>query len=191
MRRPRKLKRLPHHFKGMDPMDDESLDPPGLDPMNQLPEHPNIYIGGLQVLDDLDALDTAKITHILSILEYDHCDWPEYDKFRRLLVQVEDGEDEDILQHFDTAFKFINSALSTNGVILVHCAIGISRSATIVCAYLMREHGLNPEEALERVRQGRPFCEPNDTFTEQLEVYHKMLKAGSEDEAKKNMRHGS
>lgn len=52
--------------------------------------------------------------------------------------------------------------------------MGKSRSATVVCAYLMQLYGITPTQALAQVRETRPFCEPNDGFMKQLELYHKM-----------------
>lgn len=52
--------------------------------------------------------------------------------------------------------------------------MGKSRSATVVCAYLMSRYGISPSEALAQLREARPFCEPNDGFMKQLELYHKM-----------------
>lgn len=62
----------------------------------------------------------------------------------------------------------------------MHCAMGKSRSATIVCAYLMWRHGMPPEDALARLNEGRPVCDPNPGFWEQLEVYDHMLKANND-----------
>jgi dual specificity phosphatase 12 len=52
--------------------------------------------------------------------------------------------------------------------------MGKSRSATVVIAYLMQKHGINPDEALSHVRQARSICEPNDGFMQQLELYGQM-----------------
>jgi len=52
--------------------------------------------------------------------------------------------------------------------------MGKSRSATCVCAYLMKRHGISPNEALAQIRQARPLCEPNDGFMKQLELYHQI-----------------
>jgi dual specificity phosphatase 12 len=61
--------------------------------------------------------------------------------------------------------------------------MGVSRSATVVCAYLMKTQSLSPEEALGMIRKSRPRCTPNEGFRTQLEVYRRMLKAASEVEA--------
>ncbi len=54
--------------------------------------------------------------------------------------------------------------------------MGKSRSATVCIAFLLhREPGsMTPREALEMIRRSRPFCEPNDGFMQQLDLYHKM-----------------
>lgn len=53
-------------------------------------------------------------------------------------------------------------------------AMGKSRSATVVIAYLMQEHNISPSEALSHLRQARSICEPNDGFMKQLDLYHQM-----------------
>lgn len=41
-------------------------------------------------------------------------------------------------------------------------------------AYLMQRYGITPEQALAQVRETRPFCEPNDGFMKQLQLYYEM-----------------
>lgn len=57
---------------------------------------------------------------------------------------------------------------------LFSSAMGKSRSATVVIAYLMQEHNINPSEALSHIRQARSICEPNEGFMKQLELYGEM-----------------
>ena len=45
--------------------------------------------------------------------------------------------------------------------VLVHCAAGMNRSATICCAVLILLEGLSAEAALERVRQYHPWARPD------------------------------
>ena len=150
--------------------------------MDRIPEAGNLYIGGLRALDVPDRLQKASITHILSVLEFDYCDWEEFGKYKRLLVQVEDHPRENLLQRFEQTYAFIDEALRGNGIVIVHCAMGVSRSATVVCAYLMKKLSLDPQSALEMIKKYRPLCTPNEGFQEQLEVYHRILKASSDEE---------
>lgn len=53
-------------------------------------------------------------------------------------------------------------------------AMGKSRSATIVIAYMMSQFHMSPIEALAQLRESRGVCEPNEGFMRQLELYHQM-----------------
>jgi len=46
----------------------------------------------------------------------------------------------------------------------VHCFAGVSRSATIVIAYLMQEKEMNMEIAFSFASQARPIIFPNMGF---------------------------
>ncbi|CAG7836178.1 unnamed protein product [Allacma fusca] len=69
--------------------------------------------------------------------------------------------------YFNEATEFIDNALATGGKVLVHCREGISRSATLVIAYLMMKKGMTAKEAVRLVRNKRQIY-PNDGFLLQL-----------------------
>ena len=50
----------------------------------------------------------------------------------------------------------------------MHCISGISRSGAMVIAYLIKEKGMNYDEALEYVREKRKCVHPNSGFKRQL-----------------------
>lgn len=52
--------------------------------------------------------------------------------------------------------------------ILVHCMMGISRSASLVIGHLMKRDGLNYEEAFSKVREARWIVQSNKGFIEQF-----------------------
>lgn len=60
--------------------------------------------------------------------------------------------------------------------------MGKSRSATVLCAYLMQRYGITPDEALSQIRESRPLCEPNEGFWKQLELYHQIATPESVEE---------
>lgn len=58
----------------------------------------------------------------------------------------------------------------------VHCAMGISRSATVVSAYLVATTSMQPHEAIEFVQSKREIVCPNLGFRRQLDVYASRLR---------------
>ena len=60
--------------------------------------------------------------------------------------------------------------------------MGKSRSATLVVAYLMWKYGLDSRNALDQLCEGRPVCDPNPGFKEQLMVWERMCKMQTADE---------
>jgi len=61
----------------------------------------------------------------------------------------------------------IFQVVQSKGKVLVHCVEGISRSASIVIAYLIIKHRFTIQRAIEAIRQHRSIA-PNEGFTEQL-----------------------
>jgi len=59
--------------------------------------------------------------------------------------------------------------------VLVHCFAGISRSSTIVVAYLMIKNKWSCHKALKYVQSKRSVCKPNPGFLQQLVEFEKRL----------------
>ena len=81
---------------------------------------------------------------------------------------------ENLVPHLDNATLFIHEAVSSGGKVFVHCMAGVSRSATVLAAYLIRFHGLSPDEAIALLIERRPIVNPNPGFRKQLEDYHRV-----------------
>ena len=71
--------------------------------------------------------------------------------------------------------EFIDSGMKDGGGVFVHCAMGKSRSATAVVAYLMWKYDVGWKHGLKQLCEGRAVCSPNPGFLEQLEVWQAML----------------
>jgi protein-tyrosine phosphatase len=54
---------------------------------------------------------------------------------------------------------------------LIHCNAGISRSSTIVLAYLLGIHRMKYEDAYTLLKTARSNIRPNDGFVQQLKEY--------------------
>ncbi|XP_015671938.1 dual specificity protein phosphatase 13 [Protobothrops mucrosquamatus] len=134
---------------------------------------PNLYIGDLYIARDIEQLRRMGISHIVNAAAGRfHIDTGA--KFYRDLpvdyygVEADDDPKFDLSIYFYPTAKYIRAALnSPRGKVLVHCAMGISRSATLVLAFLMIYENKNLVEALKIVREHRGVC-PNTGFLSQL-----------------------
>jgi dual specificity phosphatase 12 len=66
-------------------------------------------------------------------------------------IQISDTAKEPIIDHIQESLSFIEDALKNplNNV-LVHCYYGVSRSAAIIIAFLMKKYSLSYQKAYER-----------------------------------------
>jgi len=96
-------------------------------------------------------------------------------------VAANDNMAFDLSKFFEATTKFIVTALEENETnkIYIHCVQGISRSATILCAFLMMERGFSAVEALTALRRKRAVC-PNEGFLRQLCKLDEALKSKAE-----------
>ena len=132
---------------------------------------PGLFIGSQDAASNLNALAEHKITHILNAggairTKLDHITYK--------CLPIYDTPEFDIKSTFVEAIMFVKDGLQ-NGSILVHCNAGISRSSTIVIAYIMKERGESLQSALELVKTARPIAKPNPGFMKQLRLFEKEL----------------
>ncbi|CAI9099570.1 OLC1v1036416C3 [Oldenlandia corymbosa var. corymbosa] len=130
-----------------------------------------VHVGSLRKEDD--SVDGARTSlapeKVLYSLENAGKDL----KVVRMAVPLRDTESEDLLDYLDVCLDFIDQS-RREGSVLVHCFAGVSRSAAIITAYLMRSERLSVEDALESLRQSREIVCPNDGFLEQLKMFEEM-----------------
>jgi hypothetical protein len=95
------------------------------------------------------------------------------DAFTHKQVIVADSVKTNIYEHFIECLQFIEGSrgIGQNGAVLVHCHEGISRSATVVIAYLMWKYSMPMDDAYALVSRARPLIRPNIGFQEQLSVF--------------------
>ena len=137
-------------------------------------------IGNYSTNDD-DILSEINIKVVISALteeEYEDYMIGDQDfhniEWHRLVV--DDDKDEKISQYFFEVHNIINKALVENKNVIVHCAAGISRSSSLVIAYLMIENRWSYEEAYNYVKSKRSIINPNIGFVKQLKALEYRLK---------------
>ena len=137
---------------------------------------PNLFLGNLTAATDIEWLKQKKMTHILTV---DSCPLPRkiqdaLPDIKLKYMQMTDMPREDLLTSFEDSNQFIDNALTSGGKILVHCYFGVSRSATLVIAYIMKKYNLPFAKAFEAVKEKRRFVGPNTGFLAQLQLYEDM-----------------
>ncbi|KAM5172656.1 dual specificity protein phosphatase 26 [Mantella aurantiaca] len=131
---------------------------------------PKLYLGDQEIAANKGELYQMRITHILNA---SHSRWrggEEYYSGMNITymgIEAQDSPTFDMSAHFQAAADFIHRALRERGKILVHCAVGVSRSATLVLAYLMIYHRMTLVEAINTVKDKRGII-PNRGFLRQL-----------------------
>ena len=97
------------------------------------------------------------------------------DNYNYINLDLIDAEFQKISHVFNSTNKFIDNCISKNEKILVHCVCGVSRSVTIVIAYLMYKQNLSYEEAFNLVHEKRNVAQPNKYFEKQLKKYYEEI----------------
>ena len=148
-----------------------------------------IFLSGSFIAQDIQWLTENGITAILNcaatdikhseeVYSYGHGIW-------LLQLPINDTEKDMVLlrdRYLEQAIEFIQSEVGNaivndnvndngninNNKILIHCSAGVSRSATILIAYLMGERKWSVFEAFAVVRSKRRFVYPNAGFWEML-----------------------
>jgi protein-tyrosine phosphatase len=78
------------------------------------------------------------------------------------MIDLRDGE-KGLEAHLDAACAFIAEHI-TKGCVLVHCGVGLSRSVSVVAAYLCRYAGMSLSEAVNFIKAMRQGACPADIF---------------------------
>ncbi|KAF3933622.1 hypothetical protein ABW19_dt0208951 [Dactylella cylindrospora] len=117
-----------------------------------------------------EELKEANITHVVSVLR-GPLDMTLFAPYKHLHIESDDDESANLIEHFATTNAFIDEGIQGGGGVLVHCAVGISRSVTIATAYLIYKNRIPADLALEIVQKSRPIACPNLDFRIQLHIY--------------------
>lgn len=121
-----------------------------------------LYFTDMFAANDKGLLINRNIKGIISLGGFEEqVYYIHHDGIEHHYVYIDDDEGEPISEHFEECVDFIDSI---DGAVLVHCYAGISRSATIVIAYLMIKRGMIYEEAIRFVQKKRSFICPNKGF---------------------------
>ncbi|CAD5126019.1 DgyrCDS14195 [Dimorphilus gyrociliatus] len=138
-----------------------------------------LLLGSEGNASDLKELKRQNVTHILNITREVDNFYPNRE-FVYMNIRVDDDENAWLLNEWDSTNAFISQAKELNSKVLVHCKMGVSRSAATVIAHLMKCEGMRLDQALKDVKTRRPVIRPNRNFMRQLSEYENILEASGQ-----------
>uniref|UniRef100_G3UCL1 Dual specificity protein phosphatase 8 n=1 Tax=Loxodonta africana TaxID=9785 RepID=G3UCL1_LOXAF len=136
---------------------------------------PHLYLGSQKDVLNKDLMTQNGISYVLNASN--SCPKPDFiceSHFMR--IPVNDNYCEKLLPWLDKSIEFIDKAKLSSCQVIVHCLAGISRSATIAIAYIMKTMGMSSDDAYRFVKDRRPSISPNFNFLGQLLEYERSLK---------------
>lgn len=141
----------------------------------------NIYIGDIASSFNDDALKDQGITHVISVFNGAWETYPENFKYK--IIHINDDTWTNIGKYFDESNEFIEMALNDpKNKIMIHCHRGISRSVTLLSAYLLWKRNCDKKipfefiddavnDVINYIQQRRSIAKPNIGFIKCLVKY--------------------
>ncbi|XP_035664687.1 dual specificity protein phosphatase 19-like [Branchiostoma floridae] len=143
---------------------------------------PGLFISNRSSAEDPLLLEYHGITQIIN-MAVQETDCP-VRGVRYLHFPIEDFVTEDITGYLEEVTKCIKDEEDRGGRTLVHCLAGISRSATVCLAYLLKYRHMSLAGAYMFLKHSRPCVLPNKGFHRQLELLERRERGrhGEEDD---------
>lgn len=133
----------------------------------------HVALGSLRTVQNMAAVSQLGVTHVLTCGR--NLKTPKFPPpIKQLVLDVDDNDEQDMNPYFLKAIEFIEECVAQKGLCIVHCFAGVSRSATVVVAYLMMSQHVTFAQALDFVQQHRPAANPNPNFRRQLVEFERI-----------------
>lgn len=135
-----------------------------------------IYLGSDVAAKNREILRQNGITHVLNCVGFASLEYFKTELVYRTLW-LEDRPSEDITSILYDVFDYFEEVREQGGRVFVHCFKGISRSTSLVIAYIMWSKGQSFTDAFKYVKAARSITNPNIGFAGQLSEYEKRMHA--------------
>jgi len=138
-----------------------------------------LYLTNWRGAADIQQLRLLGVTHVVAVgEEFLEDELPGITHWKNDITDEAEKASE-MQGILEAASSFVHSALEGGGRVLVHCAAGASRSATVVLAYLMTHKEMNLLEGFGLLHRKRPASWPNEGFMAVLIALEASLRGAS------------
>lgn len=132
-----------------------------------------LYMGDLAGAKDIPTLKKLGVTLVIIFMSDN--DYKKDDDIEYHHVNISDSWDTNIMKLFDPVYDLIKFYRDSGDTVYVHCLLGVSRSASFIIAYLMKDRNWTYRRAHRYVLKKRQCVHPNFGFVCQLREYEKEL----------------
>ncbi|XP_062873937.1 dual specificity protein phosphatase 18 isoform X3 [Trichomycterus rosablanca] len=136
-----------------------------------------LFIASRKTAEDSSVLIRFKMTCIINATQ--EFSTTRISSAEYMQVPVADSSGALLQEHFDSVSDKIKQIREESGRVLVHCNAGVSRSAALCLAYLIKHCDMSLLDAHRMVKACRPIIRPNSGFWKQLIDYERSLRGFS------------
>lgn len=138
----------------------------------------NIYLGNIKGGNNYELLKEYNIQAIVRILNPENIRInrmndllrEDDDNMKYLYISLYDHPSDNLIKYLDRFMDFMNNNKEKN--ILIHCMMGVSRSASFTILYLIKNYSMTLEDAIILTKCKRNIVNPNGGFLIQMKKYY-------------------
>jgi atypical dual specificity phosphatase len=141
---------------------------------------PTLYLCGACAIVRPETLENLKIKFVVNAtVELPDTPLPD-ERPDYLRIPIKDSSSANLFEYFDQVAEMIEKTRENNdGKTLIHCVAGVSRSVSLILAYLMKYQKMSLKTAFHHVKSIRPQIRPNTGFFKQLIDYEERIHGSS------------
>jgi len=133
---------------------------------------PNLFLSSATALTP-QALSKYNVSLIINVIK--ELPLLPVEGAKTLRISIEDRSSEDLFPYFESVSSLVREHERSGGLVVIHCVAGVSRSAVLCLAFLVKYY-CNLSEAWSYVKTIRPWVNPNTGFWTQLESWEQLVK---------------
>ena len=127
-----------------------------------------LYIGNSDS-NNIRDLEKYKISTVICVEETPPIKYPGVNYIH---IPINEKNPQNLINIFDKTFDIIEHSNTT----LVYCYKGVSRSASVICTYLMKKFNISFQTSINLLRNYRKYVDPNLSIINVIMEYEKYLK---------------
>ena len=136
-----------------------------------------LYVGGQHNRRGLPAMREEGINAILNMRELIHNDIKKgIGSNNHLHLDTVDNTPI-VMENMHKAADFIHQVKEQGGKVYVHCAVGVGRAPSAAATYFIKYEDMTTDEALDTIREKRPFIHPTGLQISQLRKFEQEVQA--------------